>query len=197
MLHGSKLVADRFEAGRRPVSNLSATSFEPASVMKFGFCTTTGRRLIYVLVYLHCFTLLITSYLPTQTLVVNCLMSMPDDDWSCTLLGLCVTICWPFQHDSNSNTIYIPEILGHLAKYPNPASLVFVTTLIWYRWHEQRWHGRPAINWRCGWDTHVTTGVTGIIACQVDTPPGWLRHCAYLQQTRHWSSMSLHNPTEW
>jgi len=28
---GSKLVADRFEAGRRPVSNLSATSFEPAS----------------------------------------------------------------------------------------------------------------------------------------------------------------------
>jgi len=28
---GSKLVADRFEAGRRPASNLSATSFEPAS----------------------------------------------------------------------------------------------------------------------------------------------------------------------
>jgi len=103
--------------------------------MKFGFYTTTGRRLIYVLVYLHCFTLLITSYLPTQTLVVNCLMGMPDNDWSCTSLGLCVTICWPFQHDSNSNTIYIPEILGHLAKYPNPASLVFVTTLIWYRWH--------------------------------------------------------------
>jgi len=34
---GSKLVADRFEADRRPVSNLSATSFEPASVMEFGF----------------------------------------------------------------------------------------------------------------------------------------------------------------
>jgi len=29
---GSKLVADRFEAGRRQASNLSATSFEPASV---------------------------------------------------------------------------------------------------------------------------------------------------------------------
>jgi len=28
---GSKLVADSFEAGRRPASNLSATSFEPAS----------------------------------------------------------------------------------------------------------------------------------------------------------------------
>jgi len=28
---GSKLVADRFEAGRRQASNLSATSFEPAS----------------------------------------------------------------------------------------------------------------------------------------------------------------------
>jgi len=27
---GSKLVADRFEAGRRPASKLSATSFEPA-----------------------------------------------------------------------------------------------------------------------------------------------------------------------
>jgi len=26
-----------FEAGRRPASNLSATSFEPASVMEFGF----------------------------------------------------------------------------------------------------------------------------------------------------------------
>jgi len=34
---GSKLVADRFEAGRRAASNLSATSFEPASVMEFGF----------------------------------------------------------------------------------------------------------------------------------------------------------------
>ena len=43
----SKLVADRFEAGRRPPSNLSAnpkpvcdqlrTSFEPASVMEFDF----------------------------------------------------------------------------------------------------------------------------------------------------------------
>ena len=33
----SKLVADRFEAGRRPTSNLSATSFDPASVMEFGF----------------------------------------------------------------------------------------------------------------------------------------------------------------
>ena len=33
---GSKLVADRFEAGRRPASNLSATSFEPDSVMEFG-----------------------------------------------------------------------------------------------------------------------------------------------------------------
>jgi len=32
----SKLVADRFEAGRRPASNLSATSFESDSVMKFG-----------------------------------------------------------------------------------------------------------------------------------------------------------------
>ena len=28
---GSKMVADRFEAGRRPSSNLSATSLEPAS----------------------------------------------------------------------------------------------------------------------------------------------------------------------
>jgi len=36
-LAGSKLVADRFEAGRRPASNLSAISFEPASVMEFGF----------------------------------------------------------------------------------------------------------------------------------------------------------------
>ena len=36
-LAGSKLVADRFEAGRRPASNLSATSFEPDSVMEFGF----------------------------------------------------------------------------------------------------------------------------------------------------------------
>jgi len=35
-LAGSKLVADRFEA-RRPASSLSATSFEPASVMEFGF----------------------------------------------------------------------------------------------------------------------------------------------------------------
>ena len=34
---GSKLVADRFEAGCWPASNLSATSFEPASVMEFGF----------------------------------------------------------------------------------------------------------------------------------------------------------------
>ena len=33
----SKLVADRFEAGRRPSSNLSAISFKRASVMKFGF----------------------------------------------------------------------------------------------------------------------------------------------------------------
>jgi len=33
----SKLVADRFEAGRQPASNLSATSFKPASVMEFGF----------------------------------------------------------------------------------------------------------------------------------------------------------------
>jgi len=36
------VVADRFEAGpleagRRPASNLSATSFEPDSVMEFGF----------------------------------------------------------------------------------------------------------------------------------------------------------------
>jgi len=37
-LAGSKLlVADRFEACRRPASNLSATSFQPASVMEFGF----------------------------------------------------------------------------------------------------------------------------------------------------------------
>jgi len=35
-LAGSKLVADRFQAGQRPASNLSATSFEPASVMEFG-----------------------------------------------------------------------------------------------------------------------------------------------------------------
>jgi len=45
-LAGSKLVADRFkakfhyaicfEAGRRAALNLSATSFEPASVMEFG-----------------------------------------------------------------------------------------------------------------------------------------------------------------
>jgi len=34
---GLKLVADMFEAGRRLASNLSATSFEPASVMEFGF----------------------------------------------------------------------------------------------------------------------------------------------------------------
>jgi len=34
---GSKLVADRFEAGRRPASNPSATKFEPASVMEIGF----------------------------------------------------------------------------------------------------------------------------------------------------------------
>jgi len=33
---GSMLVADRFEAGRRPASKLR-TSFEPASVMEFGF----------------------------------------------------------------------------------------------------------------------------------------------------------------
>jgi len=26
-----------FDAGRRPASNLSATNFEPASVMEFGF----------------------------------------------------------------------------------------------------------------------------------------------------------------
>jgi len=31
MLADSKLVADRFQAGRRPASNLSATNFEPAS----------------------------------------------------------------------------------------------------------------------------------------------------------------------
>ena len=38
-LAGSKLVVDRFEAGQLPASNLSvtATSFEPASVMEFGF----------------------------------------------------------------------------------------------------------------------------------------------------------------
>jgi len=29
--------ASWFEAGRRPASNLSATIFEPASVMEFGF----------------------------------------------------------------------------------------------------------------------------------------------------------------
>jgi len=34
---GSKLVADRFEAGRRQASNLSATSFAAASAMEFGF----------------------------------------------------------------------------------------------------------------------------------------------------------------
>jgi len=34
---GSKLVADRFEAGRRQASNMSATIFEPASVMESGF----------------------------------------------------------------------------------------------------------------------------------------------------------------
>jgi len=33
----SKLVADRFEAGRRQATNLSVISFEPASVMEFGF----------------------------------------------------------------------------------------------------------------------------------------------------------------
>jgi len=33
---GSKLVADKFEAGRRSASNLSATSFEPDTVMEFG-----------------------------------------------------------------------------------------------------------------------------------------------------------------
>jgi len=36
-LAGSKLVADRFEACRRPASNLSATSFEPASVINLAF----------------------------------------------------------------------------------------------------------------------------------------------------------------
>ena len=36
-LADSKLVADMFEPGRRQASNLSATSFEPASVMEFGF----------------------------------------------------------------------------------------------------------------------------------------------------------------
>ena len=41
-LAGSKLVADRFEAGRRAASNLSATSFEPASIMGFGFYTAHG-----------------------------------------------------------------------------------------------------------------------------------------------------------
>jgi len=37
MLAGSKLVADRFEAGRWSAMNLSATSFEPDSVMEYGF----------------------------------------------------------------------------------------------------------------------------------------------------------------
>jgi len=36
-LSGSKLVRSWFEAGRRPASNLSATSFEPDSVMEFSF----------------------------------------------------------------------------------------------------------------------------------------------------------------
>jgi len=34
---GSKLGADRFEDGRRPGSTQLRTSFEPASVMEFGF----------------------------------------------------------------------------------------------------------------------------------------------------------------
>ena len=38
---GSELVPSWFEAGRRPASNLSAISFEPASVMEFGFYLTT------------------------------------------------------------------------------------------------------------------------------------------------------------
>jgi len=33
------MVRSWFEAGRRPASNLSATSFEPARVMEFGFYT--------------------------------------------------------------------------------------------------------------------------------------------------------------
>jgi len=37
------LVADRFEAGRRPVLNLSATSFEPDIVMEFGFNYQQGH----------------------------------------------------------------------------------------------------------------------------------------------------------
>jgi len=36
-LADSKLVVDMFEPGRRQASNLSASSFEPASVMEFGF----------------------------------------------------------------------------------------------------------------------------------------------------------------
>jgi len=46
---GLKLVADRFEAGRRPTSNLSATSFEPASIIEFGFyaiCFEAGSKLV-------------------------------------------------------------------------------------------------------------------------------------------------------
>jgi len=38
----SKLVADRFEA---PTSNLSATCFEPASVMEFGFKHTKKAQI--------------------------------------------------------------------------------------------------------------------------------------------------------
>jgi len=41
----SKLVADRFEAGRRQASNMSATSFEPDSVMEFGF--NVGLPLVF------------------------------------------------------------------------------------------------------------------------------------------------------
>jgi len=37
MLAGLKTVRSRFEGDRRPASNLSATSFEPDSVMEFGF----------------------------------------------------------------------------------------------------------------------------------------------------------------
>jgi len=42
----SKLVADRFEAGRWQASNLSATSFERASVMEFGIyhCTENSKE---------------------------------------------------------------------------------------------------------------------------------------------------------
>jgi len=47
MLAGSKLVADRFEAGRRQASNLSATSFELASVMEFGFKQQKSIKIQY------------------------------------------------------------------------------------------------------------------------------------------------------